>query len=129
MTHTTQLYIKELLTLKVHLIVDIYIYIHIYIALLKWLLIIKVKQSESCSVVSLWDPIDCRLLGSSVNRILQARILEWVALPFSRGSSRPRNRTRVSCTAGEFFTSWATEHLKCVVSIFWGCKCSCSIIF
>ena len=39
--------------------------------------------------------------------ILQARILEWVAFPLSRGSSRPRNQTRVSCIAGGFFTNWA----------------------
>ena len=42
-------------------------------------------------------------------RILQARILEWVAFPFSRGSSQPRDRTQVSRTAGGFFTSWATK--------------------
>ena len=42
-------------------------------------------------------------------RILQARILEWVAHPFSRGSSQPRNHTGVSCIAGRFFTSWITR--------------------
>ena len=42
-------------------------------------------------------------------RILQARILEGVAVPFSRGSSQPRDRTQVSQTAGGFFTSWATR--------------------
>ena len=47
--------------------------------------------------------------------ILQARILEWVAFPFSRGSSPPRDRTQVSCTAGEFFTSWATRETYNVV--------------
>ena len=46
--------------------------------------------------------------GSSVQGILQARILEWVAIPFSRGSSWPRDWTQVSCTAGRFFTIWAT---------------------
>ena len=62
-------------------------------------------ESESCSIVSssLW-PHDYRVHG-----ILQARILEWVASPFSRGSSRPRNRTGVSCIAGGFFISWATR--------------------
>ena len=40
--------------------------------------------------------------------ILQARILEWVAMPFSRGTSQLRNQTRVSCIPGRFFTSWAT---------------------
>ena len=47
--------------------------------------------------------------GSSVHRILQERILEWVAIPFSRGSSQPRDWTWVSCTAGGFFTVWATR--------------------
>ena len=44
----------------------------------------------------------------TVHGILQARILEWVAFLFSRGSSQPRNRTQVSCIVGGFFTSWAT---------------------
>ena len=51
-----------------------------------------------------FDSIDCNLLGYSVHGILQARILEWVAVFFSRGSSRPRVRTWVSCIVGEFFT-------------------------
>ena len=55
------------------------------------------------------DPIDCNLPGSSVHGILQARMLEWVAISFSRGSSQPRNRTQVSYTAGRFFTDWATR--------------------
>ena len=45
--------------------------------------------------------------GSSVHGILQARILEWMAIPFSRGSSRPRDQTQVSRTAGRPFTAWA----------------------
>ena len=47
-----------------------------------------------------------------VHGILQARILEWVAIPFSRGSSQPRNQTGVSCIAGGFFTSWATKEAQ-----------------
>ena len=47
--------------------------------------------------------------GLIVHGILQARILEWVAVPFSRGSSQPRDRTQVSHIAGRFFTSWATR--------------------
>ena len=54
------------------------------------------------------DPRDYRPPGSSVHGILQARILEWVAMPSSRGSSQPRNQTGVSCNAGGFFTTWAT---------------------
>ena len=56
------------------------------------------------SYLTLCDPMDCSPPGSSVHRILQARILEWVAIPFSRGSSQPRDRTQVSCIAGRFFT-------------------------
>ena len=66
-----------------------------------------------CSVVQSWltlcNPIDCSLLGSSVYEISQARILEWVATPFSRGSSWPRNRTWVSCIARRFFIVWTTR--------------------
>ena len=58
-------------------------------------------ESESCSVVSdSFDP-----MCYTVHAILQARILEWVAFPFSRGSSQIRDRTQVSCIAGGFFTS------------------------
>ena len=58
----------------------------------------------SCSVVSdSFDPLDCSLSGSSVPGILQARTLEWVAVPSSRRSSQLRDRTRVSCIAGRFF--------------------------
>ena len=53
---------------------------------------------------TLCDPMDCSPPGSSVHGISQARILEWVAISFSRGSSQPRDQTRVSCTAGKFFT-------------------------
>ena len=53
---------------------------------------------------TLCDPMDCSLSGSSVHGIFQARVLEWIAISFSRGSSRPRNRTRVSCIAGRHFT-------------------------
>ena len=45
----------------------------------------------------------------TVHGILQARILEWVAGPFSRGSSQPRDQTQFSCIAGGFFTSWVTK--------------------
>ena len=60
----------------------------------------------------LCDHMDCSLLGSSVCGILQARILEWVAMPSSRGSSWPRDQTRVSCIAGGFFTIWAIRKVQ-----------------
>ena len=53
----------------------------------------------------LWDPMNSSLLGSSVHGIFQARILEWVAISYSRGCSKPRDWTLVSCIAGEFFTA------------------------
>ena len=54
------------------------------------------------------DPMDCSLPGSSVHEILQTRIQEWVAIPFSRRSSQPRDWTQVSHIVGKFFTVWAT---------------------
>ena len=48
----------------------------------------------------------------TVPGILQARILEWAAFPFSRGSSQPKDRTQVSCIAGGFFTSWAAREAQ-----------------
>ena len=67
--------------------------------------------SVSCSVVclTLCDFMDCSLSGSSVHEILQVGILEWVAIPFSRGSSWPRDWTQVSSIAGRSFTIWATR--------------------
>ena len=57
---------------------------------------------------TLCNPMDWSPPGSSVHGISQARILEWVAMPSSRGSSWPRDRTYVSCITGRFFTLWAT---------------------
>ena len=58
----------------------------------------KVKVVQSC--LTFFDPMDYR--------IIHARILEWVAVPFSRESSQPRDQTQVSCVAGRFFTVWVT---------------------
>ena len=58
---------------------------------------------------TLCHPTDCSPPGSSIHGILQARTLEWVAMPFSRGSPQPRDETWVSCFAGGFFTVWATS--------------------
>ena len=58
---------------------------------------------------SFWPRGLYSLPGSSVRGILQARLLEWVAINFSRGSSQPRDWIRVSCIAGGFFTTWATR--------------------
>ena len=55
---------------------------------------------------TLCNPVDCSLPGSSVHCILQARILQWVAISFFRGSSQPRDWTWFSCIAGRFFNVW-----------------------
>ena len=66
------------------------------------------KKVKSQSCLTLCDPVDCSLPVSSVHGIFQARVLEWVAISFSRGSSQPRDQTWVSHTAGRHFTIWAT---------------------
>ena len=62
---------------------------------------------QSCP--TLCDPKDCSPPGSSDHGIFQARILEWVTVSFSRGSSQTRSRTHISCTAGKFFTAESPE--------------------
>ena len=66
------------------------------------------KSKVTQSYPTLCDPMDCSLPAFSVHGISEARILEWVAISFSRGSSWPRDRTLVSCIAGRRFTIWAT---------------------
>ena len=68
-------------------------------------------MSDSC------DPMDCSLPGSSIQGILQARILEWVDISYSRGSSRSRNQTPISCVAGRFFTNWAMREALCTILV------------
>ena len=63
------------------------------------------KWLQSCR--TLFDPMNRSPPGSPVHGIHQARILQWVAVPFSRGSSQPSDPTLVSCIAGRFFTIWA----------------------
>ena len=69
---------------------------------------------------NLCNPMNCIPLGSSVQRISQAKILEWAAISFFRGSSQPRNRTNVSCAsciAGGFLTCWVTGEALVVVQL------------
>ena len=77
---------------------------------LVWKWKVKVKVTQLCP--TLCDPVDC-----TVHRILRARILEWVAFPFSRASSQPRDRTQVSHIAGRFFTSLATREVASHISL------------
>ena len=66
--------------------------------------------AQSC--LTLCVPMDSSLPGSAAHGIFQARILEWAAISFSRGSSQPRDRTRVSCIADRCFTIWATREAQ-----------------
>ena len=68
---------------------------------------VEVLVTQSC--LTLCNSMDCSPLGSSLHGILQARILEWVAIPFPRWPSRPRDENRVSHSAGRFFTIWGTR--------------------
>ena len=88
----------------------------LYLILTAWTkkLLYTRKSVQSLSHVWLCNPMDCSLPGPFVHGILQARILEWVAIPFSRGSFWLGDRTWVSCTTGRFFTVWATRN--------WGLK-------
>ena len=92
----------KILCLLIHLSPPTYPHNH-------WFLIFSMCFTKSLQLcVTLCNPMDCSPPGSSVHGILQARILEWVAMPFSRGSSWPRDRTQVSGIAGKFFTIWAS---------------------
>ena len=70
------------------------------------------KWKWEWSRMTLCDPMDCSLSGFSVHGIFQARVLKWIAISFSKGSSRPRNRTLVSRIAGRRFTVWATREAQ-----------------
>ena len=65
---------------------------------------VKVLKAQLCP--TLCSLIDCSMPGSSVHGISQVRLLEWIAIFFSRVSSQPRDWTQISCTAGRFFTIW-----------------------
>ena len=67
----------------------------------------EILVAKSCP--TLWDPMNCSLPDSSDHGILQTRILVWVAIPFSGGSSQSRDGTQVSCFTGRYFTLWAPK--------------------
>ena len=88
-------------------------YLHLGHALSTWkhLSLKKVKSEIAQSCPTLCKPMDSSPPGSSVHGIFQARILEWVAISFSRRSFQPRDWTRVSCIVGRHFTIWATREI------------------
>ena len=77
-----------------------------------FLIVLSLRKALVAQVCpTLCDPMDCHPPGSSLLGILQERILEWVAIPFSGVSSWHRDRIQVSCIAGRFFTIWATREV------------------
>ena len=94
--------------MKSHLNLGQYKYIYLFLES-------ESEVAQSCPTPC--DPMDCSPPGSSVHGISQARILEWVAISFSRGFSRPRDWTRVSGIAGRCFTVWATRESNLFLSL------------
>ena len=70
---------------------------------------LKERKESEVAQSTLCNPMDCSLPGFSVHGIFQARVLEWGAIFFSRGSSWSRDQIQVSCIAGRRFTLWATR--------------------
>ena len=107
---------------------------HIIVLLCIYTELFRTMESEVTQLrPSLCDPMDCSLSGFSVQGIFQARVLEWVAISFSRGSSQPTDRIQVSCIAGRrfnlflyhwpwgkllfrYFKHASLCHLTCIVS-------------
>ena len=77
-----------------------------------WKWKVKVFVTQSC--LTLWDAVACSPPGSSVHGIFWARMLDWAAISYSRGSSQPRNQTCISCIAGRLLTVWATREVLCL---------------
>ena len=80
---------------------------------LVYTIIVSVAQSN----LTLSDPMESSPPGCSAHGILQTTVLEWVAMPSSRGLSQPRDRIEVSCIAGRFFTVWATQEASSIYTI------------
>ena len=86
---------------------------------------VKVLVTQSCPLLGTLWTVACQ---APLCRISQARILEWIAIPFSRGSSRPSNWTYISCIAGKFFTIYATREALGALKYYLTFKCTLFII-
>ena len=82
-----------------------------------------VLVSQLC--LTLCDPMDYSSSDSSVHGILQSRILDWVAIPFSSKTSQPKDQSQISCITGRFFTIWAAREAICVYVCVCVCVCVC----
>ena len=89
------------------------------------------KWSEVAQCPALCNPMDCSLPGSSVHGTLQARVLEWAAISFSRGSSRPRDWTRVSRIVGRCSIIWGNREARQVYKtcVLFSACCSFNVVF
>ena len=94
LSYLLQLYVWKLLS---------HIWLFVTLRTIQWVS----EIAQSCP--TLCNPMDCSPPGSSIHGILQARILRWVAISFSRGSSLPRDRTQISRIAGRPFNPWVTR--------------------
>ena len=72
--------------------------------------IVKSEVTQLC--LTLCDPMDCRLPGSPVHGIFQARVLEWITISFSRESFQSKDSTQLSHIAGRYFTIWSTREAQ-----------------
>ena len=90
---------------------QLYTYMHSVLIFFSIMVYNRKENEVTQSCLTLCDPMDCSLPGSSVHGIFQARVLEWVAISFSRRSSWPRDWTRVSHIVGTHFTIWATREV------------------
>ena len=81
------------------------------VCVLGWLLLFLLLFSRSVVVQLFRDPMDYSPPDSSVHGVSQARILEWVAISFSRGSSKPRDQTCITCTGRQILYHWATREV------------------
>ena len=129
-------YAKPFLTLKIIILIHLNFFewlflvwvflVRLIFSLWKVLKIFKTSHYIMCvftkSYPALCDPLDCSPPGFSVHGISQARILEWVAGSFSRGSPCPRDPTQVSCTGRRILFHWATTlFLKMRMGFSWSC--------
>ena len=93
-----------------------FLYVHIYLYICVYVCMHTCMLSHF-SFLLLWDPLECSPPGSSVHGILQARILEWVDVPYSSGSSWCRDQTGISYFAGRLFTSEPPRNPICVYTV------------
>ena len=105
----TYMHINVYIWKRMYICMCIYIYIHTHNTYMCIYTYMHAYVLNCFGHVQLCATLPCSSPGSSVHAILQARILDWIATPFSMGSSQLRDRIQVSCTRGRFFTREAED--------------------